>query len=102
MVWYTYQLQSQYNLIEQDMTRLLRIDNLVANLANQKGLLSYYFIDGNSEWLNELEGYHQKVRLYLEQLKDYTSSDSDKTIIKNIEKDSYLQDIKLVRILINF
>ncbi|MGA1869267.1 MAG: two-component system sensor histidine kinase NtrB [bacterium] len=94
MIWYTYQLESQFNLIEQDMTKLLIIDNLVTALLNQKGLLSYYVMDGNAEWLLELEEYDQSVRGYLEQVKGYSPTESDKKIIKKIkfEYEEYIKD----------
>ena len=87
MIWYTYQLESQFDLVEDDMIRLHSIEDLVMNLVNQKGLVSFYYIDSNSnpKWLQELEEYRYRFRRNLKQVKQYTFTESNMKIIKKIE-----------------
>ncbi|MGA1824800.1 MAG: ATP-binding protein [bacterium] len=87
MIWYTYQLESQFDLVEDDMIRLHSIDDLLMNLVNQKGLVSFYYIDSNNNprWLEELEEYRYRFKRNLEQVKKNTFSESNKNIINKIE-----------------
>ncbi|MCD4788944.1 MAG: hypothetical protein K8R37_03000, partial [Bacteroidales bacterium] len=52
MVWYTYRMEEQLtSIIEKDMTAFQTAEALATSLVNQKGFVSYYFIDGDQQWL---------------------------------------------------
>ena len=86
MIWYTYRLHSIFtHLIEKDMAIHQVVDTLVAALANQKGFVSYYLIDGNSDWLRQLEKYRLDFKEYFNKVKEYNLSKSDREAIQRIE-----------------
>ena len=86
MIWYTYSIEALFtNLIDKDVGALRAVEALESNLANQKGLVSYYFLDGDSEWLSQLNRYCQHFKTELTKTKQYIFSDIDKGYIEQIE-----------------
>jgi signal transduction histidine kinase len=59
-------------LLEKNMASFQAAEGLELALLNQKGYLTYYFLDGNPEWLNELKKNHQSFMQWLE--KAYNSA----------------------------
>ena len=63
MVWNTYQVSTKINeTIHKDMILYETTRKLELALANQKGYLTYFFLDGNSKWLESLNLYQQMFR----------------------------------------
>jgi len=88
MIWYTYSIEALFtNLIDKDVGALRAAGALELNLANQKGLVSFYFLDGDSKWLSQLNRYRQNFKIELTKAKQYTFSDIDKGYIEQIEFD---------------
>jgi len=86
MIWYTYSIEALFtNLIDKDVGALRAVEALESDLANQKGLVSYYFLDGDSEWLSQLNRYRQNFKTELAKAKQYIFSDIDKGYIEQIE-----------------
>ncbi len=60
MIWFTYQTDAMVaEIIEKNTAALEVTSDLEIVLANQKGFVSYFFIDRNSEWLDRL--YEQRI-----------------------------------------
>jgi len=67
-VWYTYQMEHLLTSItEKDLAAFQTAEALEIALANQKGFVSYYFIEGDPEWLRQLGEFRQ---IFKERLND--------------------------------
>ena len=54
-IWYADQFNQMLNrVIVEDMAALQASQEIKTELANQKGFVTYYFLDGDPKWLNEL------------------------------------------------
>ena len=61
MVWYTYRMQGLLNNVAYKYLEAFQAsEQLETALANQKGFVSYYFLDGNPDWLKKL-GEHRQI-----------------------------------------
>ena len=86
MIWHASRIHSIFtHLIEKDMVIHQVVDTLVVAMANQKGFVSYYLIDGNSDWLKQLEKYRLDFEEYLNKVKECSLSKSDREAIERIE-----------------
>ena len=66
--WYTYQMEHLLSAItEKDLAAFQTAGALEIALANQKGFVSYYFIEGDAEWLRQLGEFRQ---IFKERLSD--------------------------------
>ena len=60
MVWYTYRMEGlMKDIVEENLAALQTAEALETALVNQKGFVSYYFLDGDPEWLRRLGEYRQ-------------------------------------------
>lgn len=60
MIWYTYRIENLLSTIaEKHLTAFETAESLEKALVNQKGFVSYYFIDGDPAWLQQLGEYRQ-------------------------------------------
>ena len=67
-VWYTYRMEHLLTSItEKDIVAFQTAEALESALVNQKGFVSYYFIDGDPEWLRRLGEFRQ---IFNERLND--------------------------------
>ena len=65
-VWYTYQMEHLLtSVMERDLAAFQTAEALEVALVNQKGFVSYYFIDGDPQWLKQLGEYR---RIFKERL----------------------------------
>lgn len=63
MVWYTYRMERLLsNIIQKHLAAYESAETLETALVNQKGFVSYYFMDGNPDWLRQLGKYRQIFR----------------------------------------
>lgn len=61
MVWYTFRIDAMLNSVLNTHIASYQVaESLEKALINQKGFVSYYFIDGDPEWLREL-GEHRQI-----------------------------------------
>ncbi len=87
MVWYTYRIEGIMNsIINRDLAAFQTAEALEIALVNQKGFVSYYFLDGNPDWLRQLGEYRQ---LFKERLKEA------RTQIENQQQEQALYQIDL-------
>jgi len=88
MVWYTYQMQSLINYItEKNVKALQTAEELEIALINQKGFVSYYFLDGDPEWLNQLGEYRNKFNKCLLEARQRTETQQQMDAIDKIESE---------------
>ncbi|MFH0812646.1 MAG: ATP-binding protein [Pseudomonadota bacterium] len=94
MVWYTYRMEALFaSLISSDFAALQVVEGLETDLANQKGLVSYYFIDGDVNWLKQLDEYRERFKEQLNDVRKYAFFKADVQIIDKIASE-YLRYIK--------
>ncbi len=59
-VWYTYQMENLLaGVTEKNIAAFQTAEALEIALVNQKGFVSYYFIEGDPEWLRKLGEFRQ-------------------------------------------
>ena len=56
-------------------------------LVNQKGFVSYYFLDGDPDWLRQLGEYRQIFKERLNEARSFVESDSQKEAINLIDSE---------------
>ena len=101
-VWYTYQMEHLLTAVtEKDMTAFQTAEALVVALANQKGFVSYYFIEGDSEWLRQLGEYRQLFKERLNDALQLAENEREKKALFQI-KDQYSRYIAVKDRVIGF
>ncbi len=60
MLWYTHQIDTMLvSMVNKDFVLYKTAQDMELALANQKGLLTYYLVDGDAKWLKSLGEYRQ-------------------------------------------
>ncbi len=87
MVWYTYRMESLLTaIVQRDMAALQTAENLEIALVNQKGFVSYYFLDGDPEWLRRLGEYRQIFRERLNEALGRVENPAQQSILDQIDR----------------
>lgn len=86
--WYTYTLNKDFRtMVQGEVTSLQAAVELENSLTTQKGLVSYYFIDGNEKWLDALT---EREKGFMEWLVRITPLNMDQNAeLLNKIRDSY-------------
>ena len=101
-VWYTYQMEHLLTAVtEKDMAAFQTAEALVVALANQKGFVSYYFIEGDAEWLRQLGEYRQIFKERLNDALQLAENEREKKALFQI-KDQYSRYIAVKDRVIGF
>ena len=84
MVWYTYRMEGILSaIIDKDIAAFQTAVALETALINQKGFVSYYFLDGDPDWLKQL-GEHRQI--FKERIKAARSNAHDAWEIETIDR----------------
>ncbi len=68
MIWYTLKMEQMLTeIVEKDVVALQVAEGLETAMVNQRGFVTYYFLDGNTDWLRQLGEYRQIFKEKLEQ-----------------------------------
>lgn len=73
------------SVVSSRVAALNAAQELESSLAMQRGLLSYYFIDGNSEWLTQLDQYRFAFEGWLKKAREVTTTENEREILNAIE-----------------
>jgi signal transduction histidine kinase len=93
-VWYTYRMEGLLiGIINKNVAAYQAAEALETALVNQKGFVSYYFMDNDPEWLTQLGMYRQIFKERLNEVRALAETEEEKETIDRIEK-AYLQYIK--------
>ena len=95
MVWYSYRIEGLLTAItDENLVAFQSAESLEIALVNQKGFVSYYFLDGNPDWLIQLEEYRRVLSEQLGQVLALTQSPEQKQTIRRIaeEYDHYIKE----------
>jgi signal transduction histidine kinase len=86
MIWYTFRMDKILSqIISRDLVAFQTAEALESALVNQKGFVSYYFLDGNPDWLRQLGEYRQIFKNKLHQARQMTETPEQTTAIEKIE-----------------
>jgi len=86
MVWYTFQMDFLLNrIINKYVAGFQAAEALETALVNQKGFVSYYFLDGDPDWLRQLGEYRQIFRQRLAGARQLAETKRERKAIELIE-----------------
>lgn len=95
-VWYTYRMDHLLTAVmERDLAAFQTAEALEIALVNQKGFVSYYFIEGDIQWLQQLEEYRRIFKERLSHALDMAEGERERETLFRIkaEYDRYI-DVK--------
>ena len=88
LVWYTYQMEGLLTAITQeDLAAFQAAADLEVALVNQKGFVSYYFMDEDPGWLSQLGKYRQIFQERLQEARRQAGNGPDRNAIAEIENE---------------
>jgi len=86
MVWYTYKTEKIFkDIVDKNIVLFQSSEALGTSLVNQKGFVSYYLLDGNPAWLDELSRYRQLFNKHLITVKSLVEEEWEKKAVLQIE-----------------
>ncbi|WP_218188245.1 CHASE3 domain-containing protein [Desulfosarcina cetonica] len=95
MIWYSYNIESVLTKItDENLVAFQSAESLEIALVNQKGFVSYYFLDGNPDWLVQLEKYRRIFSEKLGQARAQAQTMEERKTIARIadEYDHYVRE----------
>jgi signal transduction histidine kinase len=88
MIWYTHHIESTLTtIIEKNLTAYQSAHALEMALVHQKGYLTYYFQDGNPEWLRQMGVYRQLFTTQLQEAYRLAGDDDQHQALRQIEEE---------------
>ena len=85
-VWMVHRMNSAVSSVISSKVAALSVSQeLESALAVQRGLLSYYYIDGNSEWLVQLDQHRFEFEKWMQKAREFADSDRERELLNNIE-----------------
>jgi signal transduction histidine kinase len=95
LTWYTYRMETLLTAItEKNLAGFRSAAALETALVNQKGFVSYYYLDGDPDWLRQLGEYRQIFKERLEEAKRLSQDAEQKRTVTMIET-AYVQYIQV-------
>ena len=86
MVWYTYKTEKIFkDIIEKNIVIYQSAEALGTSLVSQKGFVSYYLLDSNPVWLDELDRYRRLFSENLVTVKSLVEEQWEKKAVGQIE-----------------
>ncbi|MGO9578574.1 MAG: ATP-binding protein [Desulfobaccales bacterium] len=73
------------SLMEKNVASYHAAEELQTALLQQRGYLTYYFLDGNPEWLKEIEHYNRTFEEWLEKARKSAYTEAMREIIAQID-----------------
>jgi len=88
MVWYSIRMQAiMSGIIDRNLAGYEAAEALETALVNQKGFVSYFFLDGDPNWLRQLNDYRQIFTRRLEQAYSLAEDQEQRTALERIESE---------------
>jgi len=86
-LWYVYQTDSLLSsAVDRDFSAVSIAQQLTTDLVMQKGFTTYFFLDGNTEWLRRLDTWHTSFRSRLDAAHAFGYGRESQSILKDIER----------------
>ena len=90
-MWYIYRMGHLFHsVINTAVAGLQAAEELETALVRQKGLTTYYFLDGNPDWLSQLEQLNESFHTWLKKGRSSSQTESERSILNEIES-AYLR-----------
>ncbi|MBI9075465.1 MAG: histidine kinase [Desulfatibacillum sp.] len=90
-LWYTYSTQKLYKIeLSRGISSLIAAQDLETALIMQKGYTTYFFLDGDIQWLESLKEHQLGFRVGMERAENAASSEREKQVLQKIS-DSYIK-----------
>jgi signal transduction histidine kinase len=90
-VWYTYRLERVLTaIIDRNLVAYQSAESFESSLINQKGFVSYYFLDGDPDWLRQLGKYRQIFNEQLHTAKLLVEDQQQKQALDQIDREYQL------------
>ncbi|MDA8403175.1 MAG: MCP four helix bundle domain-containing protein, partial [Desulfobacteraceae bacterium] len=87
-IWYAGQFNVMINrVIEKDVPSLQAAREIETSLVSQKGLVTYYFLDGDPKWLTELAVHRQAFTGWVNQALAVDQTPEQKALLLDIQKE---------------
>jgi len=88
MIWYTLKMEQMLTeIVDKDVVALQVAEGLETAMVNQRGFVTYYFLDGNTDWLRQLGEYRRIFKEKLEQAALLADTPELKDAISLIERE---------------
>jgi signal transduction histidine kinase len=88
MVWYTYRMEGLLTqLIDRNVAAFQTAEALETAMVNQKGFVSYYLLEKDSEWLRKLGEQRQIFKERLNEARDLAEDEAQQRAIEQIESE---------------
>jgi signal transduction histidine kinase len=86
IVWYTFRMEEiLISITEKHLQTFQTAESLETALVNQKGFVSYYFLDGDPEWLRQLGEYRQIFKERMNAARHLADTDIQMAAIERID-----------------
>ena len=86
IVWYTFRMEEiLISITEKHLQTFQAAESLETALVNQKGFVSYFFLDGDPEWLRQLGEYRQIFKERLNAARHLADTDIQTAAIDRID-----------------
>lgn len=90
-LWYTFSTQKLYKTeLSSGIESLIAAQELETALIMQKGYTTYFFLDGDLQWLESLKAHHQAFVKGMDQAEKASSTDHEHRILEKIAE-AYLE-----------
>ena len=87
-MWHTYRMGHLFSsVIDPAVMGLEAAQKLETALVRQKGLTTYYFLDGNPDWLNQLEQLEGSFNNWLQKARSSAQTVHEQNILNQIESE---------------
>jgi signal transduction histidine kinase len=84
-MWYTQLMESLFtSVVDRDVVAQRGALELETALVMQKGFVTYYSLDGDLKWLEQLDHHHRSFEKWLTRARESTHSDSAREILDRI------------------
>ncbi len=85
-MWHTYKMDSLFtSVIDAKVTGFQAAEELETALVRQKGLTTYFFLDGNPDWLKQLQELNLSFNTWLRKARSLAQSEKELGILNQIE-----------------
>ncbi|MGB5923361.1 MAG: MCP four helix bundle domain-containing protein, partial [Syntrophobacteria bacterium] len=87
-MWHTHQMDHLFtSVIDTAVIGLQAAEELETALVRQKGLTTYYFLDGNSDWLKQLEQLNESFNTWMKKARVSALTGEERSILSQIESE---------------
>lgn len=86
MIWYTYKIEKIFkDIIDKNIVIYQSAESLSTSLIKQKGFVSYYLLDRNPSWMDQLDSIRTLFKEHLATVKSLVEEEWEKQAIIQIE-----------------